>query len=321
MKGKYRVSVQNKKIKYDFEIRRNITIIRGDSATGKTTLIDMIREYDENGEDSGIELVCEKTCSVLEGRNWKERLSLMENSILFIDEGNAFVASKDFAKEIHNSTNYYVIVTRESLPALPYSVNEIYGIKNSGKYGHLKQTYNEMYNIYNMDSLKSDLKPEVVITEDSNSGYQFFENVCKEHNLECHSAYGKSNIFHMLEEQKQKEILVIAAGAAFGPEMEKVMRLVQIKKNIALYLPESFEWIILKTDIIKDSELKDILREPWIFIDSEKHASWERFFTTILTERTENTYLRYNKKNLNPVYLHDNIKNKILNIVDQIQFS
>ena len=321
MKGKYRVSVQNKKIKYDFEIRRNITIIRGDSATGKTTLIDMIREYDENGEDSGIELVCEKTCSVLEGRNWKERLSLMENSILFIDEGNAFVASKDFAKEIHNSTNYYVIVTRESLPALPYSVNEIYGIKNSGKYGHLKQTYNEMYNIYNMDSLKSDLKPEVVITEDSNSGYQFFENVCKEHNLECHSAYGKSNIFHMLEEQKQKEILVIADGAAFGPEMEKVMRLVQIKKNIALYLPESFEWIILKTDIIKDSELKDILREPWIFIDSEKHASWERFFTTILTERTENTYLRYNKKNLNPVYLHDNIKNKILNIVDQIQFS
>ena len=253
MKGKYRVSVQNKKIKYDFEIRRNITIIRGDSATGKTTLIDMIREYDENGEDRGIELVCEKTCSVLEGRNWKERLSLMENSILFIDEGNAFVASKDFAKEIHNSTNYYVIVTRESLPALPYSVNEIYGIKNSGKYGHLKQTYNEMYNIYNMDSLKSDLKPEVVITEDSNSGYQFFENVCKEH--------------------------------------------------------------------IKDSELKDILREPWIFIDSEKHASWERFFTTILTERTENTYLRYNKKNLNPVYLHDNIKNKILNIVDQIQFS
>ena len=60
MKGKYRVSVQNKKIKYDFEIRRNITIIRGDSATGKTTLIDMIREYDENVEDRGIELVCEK---------------------------------------------------------------------------------------------------------------------------------------------------------------------------------------------------------------------------------------------------------------------
>lgn len=38
MRGTYRVSVQNKRIWYDFEIKRNITIIRGDSATGNTAL-------------------------------------------------------------------------------------------------------------------------------------------------------------------------------------------------------------------------------------------------------------------------------------------
>ena len=54
MKGKYRIIVENKKIRYDFEIKRNITIIKGDSATGKTTLADMIAEYEENGADSGI---------------------------------------------------------------------------------------------------------------------------------------------------------------------------------------------------------------------------------------------------------------------------
>lgn len=47
----------------------NITVIRGDSATGKTALADMIREYYENGLHSGIKLQCEKTCVVLEGRN------------------------------------------------------------------------------------------------------------------------------------------------------------------------------------------------------------------------------------------------------------
>ena len=41
MKRKHRVIVQNKRIRYDFEIRRNITVIRGDSATGKTALVDM----------------------------------------------------------------------------------------------------------------------------------------------------------------------------------------------------------------------------------------------------------------------------------------
>ena len=52
MKGSHKIIVQNKRIRYDFEIRRNITVIRGDSATGKTALVDMIREHYENGEAS-----------------------------------------------------------------------------------------------------------------------------------------------------------------------------------------------------------------------------------------------------------------------------
>lgn len=39
MRGKHRVVVSTKRLKYDFELRRNLTIIRGDSATGKTTLL------------------------------------------------------------------------------------------------------------------------------------------------------------------------------------------------------------------------------------------------------------------------------------------
>ena len=45
MKGAYHIVVQNKNLKYEFDIKRNITIIKGDSATGKTTLIELIREY------------------------------------------------------------------------------------------------------------------------------------------------------------------------------------------------------------------------------------------------------------------------------------
>lgn len=138
MKGKYRIIVENKKIRYDFEIKRNITIIKGDSATGKTTLADMIAEYEENGADSGIRLVCKKECHILQGRYWKALLAEMKNSIIFIDEGNKFVSSVEFAEEVKRSDNYFVIITRESLETLPYSVDEIYGIRNSGKYGTLE---------------------------------------------------------------------------------------------------------------------------------------------------------------------------------------
>ena len=55
MRGKHRVIVQNKRLHYEFEIKRNITIILGDSATGKTTLIDMLRQHMDLGTDSGID--------------------------------------------------------------------------------------------------------------------------------------------------------------------------------------------------------------------------------------------------------------------------
>lgn len=99
----------------------------------------MLREYDLNGPDSGIELNCEKACVVLEGRNWELLLDTIHDSIVFIDEGNSFVSSKEFASRIQKTDNYYVIVTRESLSILLYSIEEIYGIRNSGKYGSLKR--------------------------------------------------------------------------------------------------------------------------------------------------------------------------------------
>lgn len=320
MRGKYRVTVQNKKIKYDFTLKRNITIIRGDSATGKTALVDMIREYYENGTDSGIELNCEKVCAVLEGKNWKAELTLLQECIVFIDEGNSFVASTEFAKELQNSSNYFVIVTRESLSSLPYAVSEIYGIRNSGKYGRLQQTYNEMYQIYDLESIVNEIKPEIVITEDSNAGYQFFTDICEKSDLSCISAQGKSNIFQIIKGKKKLRILVIADGAAFGPEMEKIMKLSQQQRNITLYLPESFEWLVLKSEVVNDKEIEEALKGPWEVIESQEYMSWERFFTHLLVNKTENTYLQYSKRSLNPAYLQTNIQKKIMNVIEKINF-
>lgn len=175
MKGIVDIIVQNERVKYEFRIRRNITIIKGDSATGKTVLVDMIREYTRQGDDSGIELFCRKNCAVIDGNDWGSQLSYLHDSVVFIDEGNRFAASVDFAKYIQNTDNYYVLVTRESLPSLPYSVEEIYGIRSAGKYGGLRQMYHEMYHIYSDAGIVNTVEPDIVITEDSNSGFQFLE--------------------------------------------------------------------------------------------------------------------------------------------------
>ncbi|MBQ3691867.1 MAG: ATP-binding protein [Clostridia bacterium] len=323
MKGKYRVVVQNKRIRYDFEIRRNLTVIRGDSATGKTTLIDMIREYYEDDVGSGVQLQCDKVCAVISGRSWKLQLAEISDSIVFIDEGNEFIFTDEFAAVIRSTDNYYVMVTRESLPPLPYSAEEIYGIRNSGKYGTLAQTYNQFYHLYNLDDFNHKVKPNVIITEDSNSGYQFFRHVSDNFGIFCISANGKSNIFsevlNLISDKNSAEILIIADGAAFGAEMEKITLLMKNQKTVDLYLPESFEWLILNSGIINDSEIREILRSPDNYIDSREYFSWERFFTALLIAKSDRTYLKYSKKTLNPHYLNEKISDKILYLMKRIE--
>lgn len=321
MKGKHRVIVSTKRLKYDFEIRRNLTIVRGDSATGKTTMIDMIKDFVNNPSDTPVELVCDKKCYVLEGFFWKEQLSGISDSIVFIDEGNEFIKLKQFAEEIQRTDNYYVIVTREALPALPYSVEEIYGIKTSGKYGTLKQSYHEFYRLYGADTYNNEVNPEIIITEDSNSGYQFFEQVCKEKDLNCEPMNGKSNVFHYLNMHKNEKILVIADGAAFGSEIDRVLQLINARKNVALYLPESFEWLILSTGVLKSNFVDKILSSPSEYVESKEYFSWERFFTAVLVEETKDTYLAYAKRKLNNVYLSQTIKEAILKQMEKIELT
>ena len=138
--------------------------------------------------------------------------------------------------------------------------------------------------------------------------------------MRCETMNGKSNVFHYLREHKSERMLIIADGAAFGSEIDRVLRLIEGYENVALYLPESFEWLILSAGILKNNHVTEILDAPYDYVDSEEFFSWERFFTSVLIDETKDTYLAYMKKKLNPAYLQDVIKETILssqNTVDK----
>ena len=317
MKGSYEIKIKNNRIQYRFTISRNITILRGDSATGKTTLIDMVDEYNQNGKESGIELLCKKPCVVLDRRNWMRDLEEIKDSIVFIDEGNGFVKSSGFADMAKNSDNYFVIATRDSLFNLPYSITEVYGIRNTSgnRYQGTKRLYSEFFPLFNAEIFLN--KPDKIIIEDSNSAFQFFSEVCRKEGILCESAAGKSNIYGCIRDSREDKILVVADGAAFGPEMERAMSLKKAK-NVVYFLPESFEWILLKSGLIAEAEISDILADPSEFVESEQYFSWERFFTALLVEKTKKTPYAYNKQRLNPVYLHDNNKKEVISKINEV---
>ena len=324
MKGMHHIVIQNKRIRFAFSIKRNITIIRGDSATGKTTLFSMIEEYGNLGKDSGVQIQCDKACVALSGKYWQETLEKIHDSIVFVDEDSKFLKTKDFAKRIRNSNNYYVLITRENLPALPYSVEEIYGIHCSGRYMDTRQIYNLFYKIY------SEINPgkvliKALVTEDSQAGFTFFSQVSKTRGICCESAGVKSNILGILQEKlldkEQKETLVIADGAAFGPEMAHISQLLRGNVNIKLYLPESFEWLLLYADIFNKPFIRKRLEEAENYIESEKYFSWERYFTDLLMEETKDSPYPYDKSNLKDFYLQDKVVQKVLKAMAPISLA
>lgn len=91
----------------------------------------MIRDYNDRGQESGVTLSCDVPCETLSGRRWGRELSIIEDSIVFLDEGNEFIYSKDFAKAVNGSSNYFVLISRRDANELPYSVDEILKLVNT----------------------------------------------------------------------------------------------------------------------------------------------------------------------------------------------
>ena len=137
--------------------------------------------------------------------------------------------------------------------------------------------------------------------------------------MKCETMNGKSNVFHYLNMHKNERILVIADGAAFGSGIDRVMQLMGGKDQVVLYLPESFEWLILKAKVVKSKWADQVLEKPWEYVERKTYFSWERFFTAVLIEETNGSYLAYAKRKLNPAYLNDSVKDSILEQMTKIK--
>ena len=121
------------------------------------------------------------------------------------------------------------------------------------------------------------------------------------------SSNGNGNLIKQVKELKTGDTLVIADGAAFGSLMESCLNAFRVQSNrrISLWLPESFEYLILKSNILKSEKLMEIMENIPEYVDCEKYESWENFFTELLVTMTADGVEKYSKSTLNVYYLQD----------------
>ena len=95
MKGSYELLVKSKKVSYRFIIKRNVTIVRGDSGIGKTTLLNLLEISKQS--NSPVTVACNIDYNVVTGDNWKRDILCAPNSLIFIDDINDFIYTGDFS--------------------------------------------------------------------------------------------------------------------------------------------------------------------------------------------------------------------------------
>lgn len=282
MVTKHAILVQSSRgIQYRFEIHRKYTVIRGDSATGKTTLVHLIEDAVIRKTAS---LSCDAPCVVLPEINWELNLKAFSNSIVFIDEDHpALTSGKRLAECLLNSDNCFVIISRDKMSWLPYSYQEIYQIKCSGKFHTLERIYE------NMDTFTENQR---YVTEDEAAGLEYFQHWL---GSRVSSSYGNSN----LSKYASKNTTIIGDGAAIGPYMYDL-----ILSEADLFLPESFEWMLLCSPIFaQNKEVQNLLHHPETEITTN-YQSWEEFFTEYIIQITNGKEYQYTKRKINPCYLN-----------------
>ena len=320
MTGVQHVKIYTEEIMYEFDLYRNITIIRGNSATGKTALYRLVADYGEAkrlGQKSAVTIECDKECIAFNGDFTSRKVTEARDSIIFIDEG--YIGrneNHELANLIKGSDNYFVLITRSDITELPYSITEIYRIKPSNKYNSVYRVYNQLDRIYKADTeTEVGIKKNVVITEDSGAGNEAFKRVLS--NCMVESANGKSNMINILDEHSSEQVAMVVDGAAFGPEMQSTLRrLKQFKGRAVLYAPESFEWILLNLKMFRS--IKEKIQNTSDYADSSEYMSWEQYYTDLLKEELQKKGIVYNKNRMPRQLLSESTLRQIKEILPDI---
>ena len=277
--------------KYKLLIREKVTVIRGQSGTGKTRLIDIIRSTVRNSPtffsevSNGFRLVTPTESDLLcvSVESWR-------NAVVLIDERIVDSLGDYFCSLVKESENYWVIISRNDdlLRTIPFSMFEAY---------EFVKINNVIVNqqIFSCDSRVFGGKFAVntvtgFITEDSVSGWHFFNKALPKAVVKDSASSNTKVVSTIVKHLGSSAcILVLFDACAFGPFLGELMSLLDMpeykQSDICFYAMESFEWFLLHSLQLKHMpKVQDVLSNPYKYAYHPKYITYEGFYEKVLSD-------------------------------------
>lgn len=295
-----RIQVYNSKktIQYDLDIKNRLTILKGNSASGKSILTKMI---DAHSVDKSIIIISDMPVRHLTYTTLELNPDLSSDVVYILDEYDG-VDTKLVAKYINNRNYKFILITRYEInPLINYSTDDIYELYKSGKIIKNRKLY---AHINDNSNIKLD-KINKFITEDSGSGKEFFENL---QNITVTSTNGNGNITKDIVDNS----IIFFDRVSFGPYIRKLSELI-LYKNIGIICPQLFEHLLLTSELFNTGKIQAEYEK----INSEclrlyPNTTLESIYYRLLVNITSELNIKYSKSDIDSWFFESKQYNKII---------
>lgn len=133
------VHIETNRLEYKFNVVSKYTVIKGDSATGKTTFYELVETMNIN--PATVRNLGDLKVFAVPTLFDNFRIENYENYVLVVDEECSLFKRKDVPSILKNSNNYFIIINRSlkiNLAFLHDNDHYFYTMKTSGKFHTLE---------------------------------------------------------------------------------------------------------------------------------------------------------------------------------------
>lgn len=297
------IEVRNKRYNCDLVLKHKVSVIKGDSGTGKTWLTKALIDISGGYKVTYSQRV---TPVLLNEHEWEHQLTGDYNDTpLFIVDDCDFVFTKEFGSMFnHTGICYLILIIRtstrvgklERMNTISVSGDAIYNFVANG----VEHTITADVNFKTVQ-VNKEIHCNKILCEDSGSGYTFFKHLYGKSNVT--SSFGKDNIVdHIIskyeEYSKLDSLLLIVDYSAIGLRLKEILSILKFcDVNVYMIVKyKSFEYMLLRSNMFNLSE-EDICR------DELSYPSLEVACESLLTSLTKGKIYAYDKrKELKPCY-------------------
>jgi hypothetical protein len=184
------IHISTRKCEYNIDLTQRITIVFGESSTGKSALFRLVQTF----FDVPNVLKCSYNCFPLVYNPHsldilRDTLAIKEQ-VVFIDEDDSALRDCKILELLANSQSYLVIITR-CVKGLVFGWNNIFKMSSIKGYHYLEPYFN-----FNVSSYRI---PSVVIVEGPNIAYEFFKALFSLKGINVIRSNGKADLPHLIK--------------------------------------------------------------------------------------------------------------------------